>query len=90
MNGIVIIPTYNEAANLEPLIHRILSQPIGLDILVVDDNSPDGTGDLADRIAKTGRRLAAGSASCIVRVRKVWAVPTSRALPGRSSMAMRF
>ena len=51
MNGIVIIPTYNEAANLEPLIHRILSQPVGLDILVVDDNSPDGTGDLADRIA---------------------------------------
>jgi dolichol-phosphate mannosyltransferase len=52
MNGIVIIPTYNEATNLEPLIHRILSQPVGLDILVVDDNSPDGTGDLADRIAK--------------------------------------
>ena len=52
MNGIVIIPTYNEAANLEPLIHRILSQSVGLDILVVDDHSPDGTGDLADRIAK--------------------------------------
>lgn len=52
MNGIVIIPTYNEAANLEPLIYRILSQPVGLDIVVVDDNSPDGTGDLADRIAK--------------------------------------
>lgn len=51
MNGVVIIPTYNEAANLEPLIHQILSQPVGLDILIVDDNSPDGTGDLADRLS---------------------------------------
>ena len=52
MNGIVIVPTYNEAANLEPLVHRILSQPVGLDVLVVDDNSPDGTGDLADRLSR--------------------------------------
>ncbi|MDQ2799481.1 MAG: polyprenol monophosphomannose synthase [Armatimonadota bacterium] len=52
MNGIVIIPTYNEAANLEPLVHRILSQPVTLDVLIVDDNSPDGTGDIADRLAR--------------------------------------
>lgn len=51
MNGIVIIPTYNEAANLEPLVHRVLSQPVTLDVLIVDDNSPDGTGDIADRLA---------------------------------------
>ncbi len=48
MNGIVIIPTYNEAVNLEALIYRILSQPVGLEVLIVDDNSPDGTGDIAD------------------------------------------
>jgi len=52
MNGIVILPTYNEAANLEPLVHQILAQPAHLDILIVDDNSPDGTGSLAVRLAR--------------------------------------
>lgn len=52
MNGIVIVPTYNEAANIEPLVYQILSQPSCLDILIVDDHSPDGTGDIADRLAR--------------------------------------
>jgi len=52
MNGIVIIPTYNEAANIEPLVHQILGQPVGLDVLIVDDNSPDGTGRIADDLAR--------------------------------------
>ena len=51
MNGIVIIPTYNEAANIEPLVKQILSQPGALDILIVDDNSPDGTGRIASALA---------------------------------------
>lgn len=51
MNGIVIIPTYNEAANIEPLVKQILSQPGALDVLIVDDNSPDGTGRIADALA---------------------------------------
>ncbi len=51
MNGIVIIPTYNEAANIGPLVKQILSQPGKLDVLIVDDNSPDGTGRLADTLA---------------------------------------
>ncbi len=42
---LVIIPTYNEIENIEQIIRAIFSQPISLDILIVDDNSPDGTGD---------------------------------------------
>ena len=52
MNGIIIVPTYNEAANLETLLHQILNQPVELDVLIVDDNSPDGTGDIADRLSR--------------------------------------
>jgi dolichol-phosphate mannosyltransferase len=48
---LIIIPTYNEAENLEPLITEILIYGRKFDILVVDDNSPDGTGEIADRLA---------------------------------------
>jgi dolichol-phosphate mannosyltransferase len=47
----IIIPTYNEKENLSPLIERLLAQPVDLGVTVVDDNSPDGTGDVADRLA---------------------------------------
>jgi dolichol-phosphate mannosyltransferase len=47
----VIIPTYNEKENLEPLVRRLLALPMGLGVIIVDDNSPDGTGDIADRLA---------------------------------------
>ncbi len=48
---LIIVPTYNERDNLPQLIKRINAQPAAADILVVDDNSPDGTGRLADEIA---------------------------------------
>ena len=51
MNAIVIIPTYNEADNIESLVHAILTQPVSLHVLIVDDNSPDGTGAIGDRLA---------------------------------------
>ncbi len=50
---LIIVPTYNERENLPQLIQRINTQPAAADILVVDDNSPDGTGRLADEIAAT-------------------------------------
>lgn len=48
---LVIIPTYNEAANIGPITARLRAAVPAADILVVDDNSPDGTGQLADELA---------------------------------------
>ena len=52
MHITVVIPTYNEAENLPRLVSVLFSLPLDLSVLVVDDNSPDGTGDLADGLAK--------------------------------------
>ena len=48
----MIIPTYNEVANLEKLSAEIHAQLPEADILIVDDNSPDGTAELAKRLAR--------------------------------------
>ena len=45
----VCLPTYNERANIEPMLRALT--PLGVNVLVVDDNSPDGTGEIADRLA---------------------------------------
>ncbi len=55
--GLVVIPTYNEAGNLPNLVPQILAQDPRLEILVVDDGSPDGTGRLADALAAQETRL---------------------------------
>ena len=47
----VIVPTYNERANIEPTVGRVRSAVPEADLLVVDDNSPDGTGEIADKLA---------------------------------------
>ncbi len=52
-DALVIIPTYNERENLRELVERSLCQPISLEVLVVDDHSPDGTGELADKLAES-------------------------------------
>jgi dolichol-phosphate mannosyltransferase len=46
MEKLVIVPTYNERDNIGVLLDRLLALPFGLEVLVVDDNSPDGTGEL--------------------------------------------
>jgi dolichol-phosphate mannosyltransferase len=48
---LVVVPTYNERDNLPNLVKRVVSQPLRVALLIVDDNSPDGTGKLADEIA---------------------------------------
>jgi dolichol-phosphate mannosyltransferase len=54
---LIIIPTYNEARNLPQIIPAILNQDSRLELLVVDDNSPDGTGDIADAMAQKEPRV---------------------------------
>jgi dolichol-phosphate mannosyltransferase len=51
MKSMIIIPTYNESENLERLIGAIRTLPIQFEITIVDDGSPDGTGQLAEKIA---------------------------------------
>jgi glycosyltransferase involved in cell wall biosynthesis len=48
---LVVIPTYNEADNVEPIVARLRAAVPDADALIVDDNSPDGTGELADALA---------------------------------------
>jgi len=48
---LVIVPTYNERDNLPPLTARLLALPVPVELLVVDDNSPDGTGKVADELS---------------------------------------
>lgn len=55
--AIVIIPTYNEASNIAQIVPEVLEQDDRLDVLVVDDNSPDGTGDMADKLASQSQRI---------------------------------
>jgi dolichol-phosphate mannosyltransferase len=54
---LVVVPTYNERVNLPLVVPVILQQDPRIDVLVVDDNSPDGTGQLADEIAASTLRV---------------------------------
>lgn len=54
---LVVVPTYNEIDNLTDITRRVLAAVPRADVLVVDDDSPDGTGDLADDIAGRDRRV---------------------------------
>ena len=53
----VVLPTYNELENLPSIVPAILAAAPELDVLIVDDNSPDGTGDLADKLALADGRI---------------------------------
>ncbi len=55
---LVIIPTYNEAENLPRIVPRVLEQSDCVDVLVVDDGSPDGTGEIAARLAAEDPRVS--------------------------------
>ena len=55
--ALVIIPTYNECENAGQIIRRVLEQSPIIDVLIVDDNSPDGTGKLVDKLAAAEERV---------------------------------
>ena len=55
--ALVVVPTYNERTNIPLLVPAILLQDPRIDVLVVDDNSPDGTGQLADDLARADSRV---------------------------------
>src|ERR1700761_3524919 len=54
---VIVMPTYNERQNLEIMAGRIRESVPDADLLVVDDNSPDGTGDLADKLAEVDTQV---------------------------------
>jgi len=54
---LVVIPTYNERENVAKLLEPVLGADSRIEVLIVDDNSPDGTGELADRIASSNPRV---------------------------------
>ena len=57
MKALVIIPTYNEKENIEKIVPAVLEKDEKLDVLIVDDNSPDGTGAIADRMAQENKKI---------------------------------
>lgn len=54
---LVVVPTYNEVENLEPLLEQLLAEAPTVHVLVVDDNSPDGTGSAADSLSARDQRV---------------------------------
>jgi dolichol-phosphate mannosyltransferase len=54
---LVIIPTYDEAENIKPIVQRVRTSVPDAHVLIADDNSPDGTGKLADELANTDDRV---------------------------------
>lgn len=57
MKALIIIPTYNEKENIQNIIQAVFGQNLGVDILVVDDNSPDGTGQIVQEMQKNNSKL---------------------------------
>lgn len=58
MSTLVIIPTYNEAENIAWITSEVLAQRPEVNILVADDGSPDGTGEIADKLAAADQRIS--------------------------------
>jgi dolichol-phosphate mannosyltransferase len=56
-SGVVIVPTYNEATNIELIIDRVRASVPEFDVLIVDDGSPDGTGDIADTLSQSDEHV---------------------------------
>ena len=58
MKTLVIIPTYNERDNIEQIVPQVLEKHSSIDVLIVDDGSPDGTGEIADAMSEENSRIS--------------------------------
>jgi glycosyltransferase involved in cell wall biosynthesis len=79
---LIVTPTYNEKDNLERFVDAVRSAMPDADLMIVDDNSPDGTGDMADAIAAkddhvNGLASSASGPPTFRRSRRGWAKGTS-------------
>jgi dolichol-phosphate mannosyltransferase len=52
LNTTFVIPTYNEAENIQKLVQAVFSLPVDVNLLIVDDNSPDGSGEIAEQLKR--------------------------------------
>ena len=57
MKALIIIPTYNEADNVSAIIDEVLKQDKNLEVLIVDDNSPDGTSEIVEKKQKKNNKI---------------------------------
>ncbi|MEK6527690.1 MAG: glycosyltransferase, partial [Nitrospirota bacterium] len=57
MEALIVIPTYNEKDNIIRQVEAIMKLPLNLSVVIVDDNSPDGTGASADKLSKRFERV---------------------------------
>jgi dolichol-phosphate mannosyltransferase len=57
VKALIVMPTYNERENLVELLRQIFAGGLPLEVLIIDDNSPDGTGEVADGLAAQDRRV---------------------------------
>lgn len=55
--ALIIFPTYNERDNIEKIVHAVLPLDMRINVLIVDDNSPDGTGEIADKLAQQEKNV---------------------------------
>jgi len=58
MKTLIIIPTYNEKENVEKIVSQLLAIGEQISVLIIDDNSPDGTGKIAEKLAALNLRVA--------------------------------
>ena len=79
MHIAVIVPTYNEAENLPKMVTALIGLPLDLEVVIVDDASPDGTGQIADGLSQTHP----GRLSVIHRPGKLGAGPLGTRPPHR-------
>jgi len=62
--AVVVIPTYNERENIESIVDAVMSLPVNAYVTIVDDNSPDGTGEIADAISAREARVSVLHRQC--------------------------